>query len=270
MEGIKNRKDMLNKAYEDCMRELYARAQPSADYDNIIDEYRQGKIGKEERVYERHYVSKEEYDYVVDKYVKTYGMDKKWFRDVDTVKDWVVNGGPPRRKAVYDKDYEHVEHEYEDRKRFKSEVMEELEKAGLDQKTVNELSDTIQDKVLGQIEDCKHFYRFDREEDDFRGWVALGASPTSNPETVKKWWKENYNQDIEIEDRIPDLFWYYDNGYDDEDLGYEFEHLGEDWKEKLYAEWQEEKRRKKAEADARYEELKAKFNAEQKKDTDNT
>ena len=45
-----DREEVLCKAYEDCIREMFAKAQPSADWDNIIEEYRtRFEIIKEQR-----------------------------------------------------------------------------------------------------------------------------------------------------------------------------------------------------------------------------
>ena len=41
------RKEILNKAYHDCMCELYAKSQPMADYDNLVAELKAGKIDEE-------------------------------------------------------------------------------------------------------------------------------------------------------------------------------------------------------------------------------
>ena len=58
-------------------------------------------------------------------------------------------------------------------------------------KTQNEVAQKMFDKVIETLNNCKNYYMFDREEDNFRCAIALGASPTSNPKTVKEWWKEN-------------------------------------------------------------------------------
>ena len=92
--------------------------------------------------------------------------------------------------------------------------------------------------VMDTIDECKKFYRFDREESSFRIAASLGASPTSNPESVKKYWKEKTGEDIQIEERNPKLFWYIDEGYTDEDLEYEFD--DPNWKENLNKEWKDE------------------------------
>lgn len=111
-------------------------------------------------------------------------------------------------------------------------------------------------KIMETIKNCKEYYRFDREESEFSIAISLGASPTSNPKTVKEWWKTNKGIDIKIEERNPKLFWYYDNGYTDEELAWEFEDYGPNWKEKLYQEWQDEIRRKKEENKRKLEDLK--------------
>jgi len=80
------------------------------------------------------------------------------------------------------------------------------------------------------LESCKNFYRFDRTESDFRIAIFLGASPSSNKEAVKKWWKDNKGIDIEIEDRNPSLLWDKDY-YGDEFEEVMKEEYGENWRE---------------------------------------
>ena len=112
------------------------------------------------------------------------------------------------------------------------------------------------------ISECKNFYQFDREESSFRINVSLGASPTSNPETVKKYWKEKTGEDIQIEERNPKLFWYQDMGYDDEDMEYEFD--DPNWKETLDKEWKDELEKRAQERNERLKKLEAKFQKENK------
>ena len=102
-----------------------------------------------------------------------------------------------------------------------------------------ELTDDITNKVMETIHNCKEYYKFDREEEQFSIAIALGASPTSNSETVKKWWKDNYNVDIEIEERNPLLFWEQDY-YGDEFESVMEEEDGPNWKEIWDKKWQDE------------------------------
>lgn len=263
MDKIRTREEMISEAYTNCMRELYERAQPTADYDNLVEEYRNGKIGPDERIYNRHYVSQEEYEYVVDKYVDIYGMKERWTDNVNTVLEWLETGGFP--VDTYEQD------ELGRRgKKLNPPLKEALKGIVADASTSEDTkADLLYDTVKRYITECKNFYRFDREESEFKIALALGASPTSNPNTVKEWWKENYGEDVEIEERIPDLFWYYDNGYTDEDLAFEFENYGEDWKKKLYDEWQDNKRKRRGETLEQIEELNKDGN-DKEKDTDNT
>ena len=121
----------------------------------------------------------------------------------------------------------------------------------------NEMAKEVTSIVLENIKNCKNYYRFDREEESFDCSIALGASPTSNPETVKQWWKENYNVDIEIEEHNPRLFWYRDMGYTDEDLAEEFN--SENWKEIVDKEWEEEKEERKHQQEERIKEFQEKY-----------
>ena len=55
-----DRDQVIRKAYTECMAEMYAKAQPSADYYQLLEDAKNGKIGKDEKVYERYYLSYEE------------------------------------------------------------------------------------------------------------------------------------------------------------------------------------------------------------------
>jgi len=258
------RKQILNKVYHDCLCEMYAKAQPEADWDNILEEYRSGKLGKNDKVYERHYLSMDEFNYIREKYKVAYNIVKTWTPNIDFLiellndgglkdkynPDWVDENGdkhPGYRGAetvapLKEHMFNIIYGEYDDN----SEIAERVAK-------------DVTNKVIEIIESYKDFYKFDRESDDFDINISLGASPCSNAETVKKWWKENYDQDIEIEERNPKLFWYIDNGYTDEDLAYEFEDLGPNWKEALDKEWKNEIEAKKREQEEKLAKIKKEY-----------
>lgn len=240
------RDDILSKAIHDCYIEMYAKAQPPADYDNLVEEYNSGKIGKDERIYERHYLSMDEFIYIRDKYVQAYRMTKLWDEDIEILEDYLKNGGSkdkyiPKRTdengfvhSGY-KGYEKVPPLIEQIFTCLYEYTEEHE--------AQDIAERINKIVMDTISDCKNFYKFDREESDFGIAVALGASPTCNPETVKKWWKENYDVDVEIEERNPLLFWEQDEYGDDFEEIMENEY-GENWKEYWDNRWKKEKEEK--------------------------
>jgi len=245
------RDEILSKAAHDCMCEMYAKAQPAADWDNIVEEYRSGKIGKNERVYDRHYLSMDEFLYIRDKYKTAYNIKKTWKPDMEFLEELLTEGG---LKDGYVNDWIDSEgnkhrgyRNADDVLPLKEQINNLLNKYDGTKAAVedakDELAKDITNLVMETIKNYKNFYRFDREADDFDVNISLGASPCNNADTVKKWWKENYNQDIEIEERNPKLFWYRDMGYTDEDLTEEFD--SENWKEIVDKEWEEEKAEKK-------------------------
>ena len=237
------RKEILNKAYHDCMCELYAKSQPMADYDNLVAELKAGKIDEEKDgpVHDRHYISKEELEYVVNKYIDAYGMTERWRSYIETLEYYLNNGGTKKKGK-----------DYEDVAPLKEHIHDILNNT-LSGINLESSTKEITDKVMELIKNCKDFYKFDNEAEIFRAHLYLGAVPSTNKDTVKDWWKEHYNTDIEIEDRNPKLFWYRDNDYTDEDLEYEFD--DPNWKENLDKQWKEEVAEKKRLQEERYKEL---------------
>ena len=240
------RDEILSKAVHDCMREMYAKAQPEADWDNILEEYRTGKLTKDDRVYERHYLSMDEFLYICDKYKEAYNIKKTWVPNLEFLEELLTEGGLKDKYnpdwtdkyGIHHPGYRSAEHV----KPIKEQIIDVLKENHVSD-VAEEEAQKITDIIMNTIKNYKDFYKFDREEDSFNISTSLGASPCSNAETVKKWWKDNYNQDIEIEERNPKLFWYRDNGYTDEDLAEEFD--SENWKEIVDKEWEEEKAEKK-------------------------
>ena len=85
------------------------------------------------------------------------------------------------------------------------------------------------------IKECKNYYRFDKTQEIFDYHICLGASPTSNKESVKKYW-ESQGKSIEIEDRNPLLLWemdYYGKDFEEVML----DECGPNWKEYWDNEW---------------------------------
>jgi hypothetical protein len=252
-----DRDKIIDEAIHKCMTEMYAKAQPMADYDNLIEEYNSGKIGKDERVYERHYLSTEEFKYILNKYIEAYGFKEKWKEYVEIVEQYLTEGGLKDKyiKAEIDENgHKHSGYRStENVPSIKKQIFECLSK-NIEADKVEDLNDKICKIVMETISNCKNFYMFDREESQFSCSIALGASPTSNPDTVKKWWKENYNVDIEIEERNPLLFW------EQEEYGDDFEDImkdeyGENWKEYWDNKWQKEKQAKEKELEEQFKKL---------------
>ena len=217
-EEMLSREKILTKAYTDCMEELYQKSQTSASYIDYVTLYRKGELTDKDRIYERHYLPQSEYEYIVDKYVSAYGMAKKWDDYMDTAIEY-LNEGATKDKWIEEREDETGFHPgyrgYEKLKDIAT-IFEDTLNANKD-KSNAEIAKTLRELVIQRLNDCKNFYRFDREEDDFKASVALGASPTSNPETVRKYWKEK-GVELEFVEKDPDTLWerdYYGDAYDD-------------------------------------------------------
>ena len=96
-EGFIDRQIILEKAYNDCMREMYRKSQPSGDYDEYVRKVMDGEIDREERVYTRHYLSRDEFEYILEKYKDAYNIRATWYDNVDVVKKYFDD------KAIKDK-----------------------------------------------------------------------------------------------------------------------------------------------------------------------
>lgn len=236
------RSDIIDKAIHDCLQEMYAKAQPMADYDNLVEEYRTGKIGKDERVYDRHYLSRKEFQYILNKYIDAYRMNKFWDDNIEVLEEYLQNGGLKDKyiKSTTDENG-HYHPGYRSTEKvlpIKEQFLNILSEYNINNST--DIANKLNDILMQTISYCKNFYMFDREADQFGCSIALGASPTSNPDTVKKWWKENYNVDIEIEERNPLLLWEQDY-YGDEFEEIMEEEYGPDWKKIWDDRWKKEK-----------------------------
>ena len=107
-------------------------------------------------------------------------------------------------------------------------ILEEKKKIAKERINDNFFNHLIQKDGLTELP--KDFFKFDADSSKFRFAITLGASPTSNPDIVKEYWKNKTGEDIKIEFHNPILFWYLDKGYTDEDLEEEF---GPNWKEEV-------------------------------------
>ena len=263
MNNMITRKEILSKAFNDCLHEMYATAQPEADWDNLIEEYRTGKISKNDSIYDRHYLSMDEFLYIRDKYKEAYNIKSHWKEDIEVLEDYLTNGGN-KDKYIEDYEDEHGRHpgyrSYEEVPPLKEQILAIMKDFDCSEVAAN-VGEQIYNKVMETIKSCKDYYKFDREENDFNIQTSLGPSPCVDMGIVKKWWKDNYNYDVEIEERNPKLFWYRDNGYTDEDLAEEFD--SENWKEIVDKEWEEEKAEKERQHQERLAEFKKQMENEQ-------
>lgn len=246
-----DRKEIIKKAYHDCLTEMYAKSQPPADYNQLLNDAKEGKIKKDELIYERHYLSKEEFKHIIDKYVDAYGMGKTWEPHFEILEEYLTEGG---NKDKYVKAYTDEVGNYHPGHRGYDVVpplwiqVKDILEEYVPKDKLKESTDKVINSVMETINNCKDFYRFDREESEFSASIALGCSPTSNPQTVIEYWKTQ-GVDVTIEERNPLLIWeqdYYGDDFEDvmeSDYGENWKEYWDDkWKEQI-AEQEEEKRK---------------------------
>lgn len=196
---------IMREAIDRCLSEMFEKAQPRANWHEYLEMVKRGEISKDERIYDRHYLSEVEFNYIANKYKKAYGFKRHWKDDCDWILHNLKEGG---YRDAWIKDEDGDKHR-------------ESEKT----KPLNELiGDESAEKVYQLIENFKDFYRFDREESVFDFNVYLGCSPTSNAQTVIDYWK-SIGVDIEIDEKkdlTEDDFWEIDMyGHKLEDEGEE-------------------------------------------------
>lgn len=252
-----DRKEILERAYHECMVEMYAKAQPSADFNQLLEDAKNGKIGKDEKVYERYYLSHPEFDHIREKYIDAYNIKSTWKSNIEVLEQYLTEGGN-RDKYIEAHTDEYGYHPgyrgYETVKPI-GEQIQDILKTELGDGHF-EVGNKILEAVMNTIKDCKEYYRFDREENDFNYSVALGPSPCSNKDTVKEYWKEQ-GIDVDPVEPNPYLIWHKDYYGDELDEVMEYEY-GEDWKEQFDKKWEEDKKQKeieKAEWQRRYDEM---------------
>lgn len=218
---------IIKRAIDECMEEMYQKAQPSASYKELVEKVKAKDIcdSHEDPIYNRYYLSMEEFDYIKNKYSEAYGFKPHWKEDIEVLEEYLKKGGNKDKYIPTTMEEDGSIHpgyrSYDKVKPLRSQIHELI----ADEDVANKVTDL----VFNTIKECKNYYRFDKTQEIFDFHICLGASPTSNKETVKKYW-ESQGKSVEIEDRNPLLLW--DKDY----YGSEFENAmldeyGPDWKE---------------------------------------
>lgn len=231
-----NRDNVINQAFHDCLKEMFAKAQPSVDYDQLISDFKEGKIteGPKNHIYDRYYLSQEEFSYILDKYVDAYKIASDWPNHFELLENYLHEGGS---KDVYKPDWTDTEgnwhpghRDYEKVPSIEKQFRDYFKKVLGENYQDNEVfTKDLSDMVYETVQNCKNFYSFTREESSFRGGIALGCSPTSNKQTVIDYWKSQ-GVDITITDKNPLLLWEYDYYGDGMDEAMRDEY-GDNWEE---------------------------------------
>lgn len=197
---MKTREELINAAVVECLNMLYKYSVPSLSFDDLQAQV-EAKKDYDKEYYMHHYLPKDLYNEIIERFQHLYGIERKWSAYCDTISEYLFKGG---LKDVYKKDERGLSHREHEKTPALSEVIGE-ENAS---------------KVKELLDNCKRFYRFDYKVDSFDFSVGNYA-PTTNKNSAEEYWKSQggtYNfDDNEIKKK------YYKEEYGDEDSDYDEE-----------------------------------------------
>lgn len=198
-----NRTEILEEAVHRCYKEMYAKAQPPADWDEILEKARRGEEDKNFPFYRQHYLSQEQYTDIINNYIYSYHISRNTKDHMDLVKDYFVNGGT-KDKYIEEHDDEYGHHPgyrgYEKVAPLKQQ-MEELISDKYDLSCYEDLAEDLLNVILETLENCTNFYGSEHEECSFR-FTVMNYSPTSNKQDVIDYWQSK-GVDIGIKEYNP-------------------------------------------------------------------
>lgn len=177
-----SRSDVLSKAAEECMRELYKHVQPKVEWEDFVKQNKEYKEGP--KPYEFYYLPKKVFDEIVEMYQYAYKIPSSIKSHIVTLTNYFND--PIRDKWIEGKTEDDPGHSgYEHYTPLKEVIGED---------NFN--------KVLEYMQEALGFYRWDRDLDSFNMTVYLGASPNSNKQAVINNWKKYKGIDITIDETI--------------------------------------------------------------------
>lgn len=182
----RTRNDIISQAINECLDAMYRASQPSITLEEIRKNAEEGKYDNVPS-YEQHYISKEEYDEIIEHFAKIYRIECDWNDYVQVVYDYLEKGGIKDKwipERIDDEGNRHPGYRgYEDVPPIKTFIGEEHAQ-----------------KVLEVINICKNFYQFDRDYRTFY-FNVCNFSPCSAKEPVKEYYKSQ-GIDIQFKKRI--------------------------------------------------------------------
>lgn len=229
------RDDVLSRAADDCMKELYSLAQPSIDWDEFVkenkiyiekyriwEEYNKSKHRKDEnpnewesqkkkhpdweeksitecigpRPFEFYYLPRDILKDICDNYVRVYRMNSQQ-ELLDTIE--ILKNyciKPVVDKYIEGENGEPGHRGYDHPDNLIEEVRKILIK--YDDHMDSEISKEVVNKFFNFLDMAGNFFCWNRDLNAFNMSIYLGASPNSNKEAVIKNWKEYRDKDIEI------------------------------------------------------------------------
>ena len=154
---------IIKRAIDECMEEMYQKAQPSASYKELVEKVKAKELfeSPENPMYNRHYLSQEEFEYIKDKYSEAYGFKPHWREDIEVLEEYLKKGGNKDKYIPETMEEDGSTHpgyrSYEKVKPLRSQIQDLIQDENLANK--------VTDLVFNTIKECKDYYRFDKTQE---------------------------------------------------------------------------------------------------------
>lgn len=188
------RYDVLGRAADECMKELYSYVQPSIEWDEFKKEckiysekYRKNRELKDPRPFEFYYIPEEILKEIINSYIYAYKIDNhKELLDTITILKNYCND-----PIIENNDnYNHVNN-------LTEEIINIIKKSYPDINEI-ELSNDCVSKFFEFLDMAGNFFKWNSDLSLFTNTIYLGCSPSCNKDSVIENWKIYRKQNIEI------------------------------------------------------------------------
>ena len=224
------RREVLNQAVEQCMKELYSYAVPHVEWNDFIQQNKD--YIKKEKEYNRlkhkldfyghlepkpfefYYLPKKILKDICDSYIDAYKLDEKqeFLNIIKILKEYCQEPIVEKyNEETKNREYERPDNlEKELQKIFDDKILPDickqynkqynLQTTGIQSSVSKAYAQIFQDKFFEFLDMAGKFYNWTNELNTFNMNVYLGASPNSNKQAVIDNWKKWRNKDIKIDE----------------------------------------------------------------------
>ena len=187
---MKTRSEIIDKAIIDCLDEMYRKSQPSITWEEITA---QAKENPNRHIWQEHYLPPHLFIDIQEKYMRMYRIKEEWEPNIEVLENYLKEGGTKDKyiEACTDENgnYHPGYRGYEKVAPIKSQIQEIIKNEIGEGNVADKIVEKLNNAVINTINDCKEFYKFDRDELNFRMNVS-NYSPNSNIEAVREFYKD--------------------------------------------------------------------------------
>lgn len=212
------RREILSKAADDCMKELYKYVQPKVEWDDFVQQcknytkkYNEWESIKGDKPnvfefcgpkpYEFYYLPKDVFNEIYYSYVRAYKIDNHQ-ELLDTIEILKNYCNEPIVDKYIEGEIDEDGNEWPGYRGYDhpDNLEKEVNKLLVNLSDKKELPKLVCDKFFEFLDMAGKFYSWNAELNSFGVTIYLGASPNSNKEAVIKNWKEYRDIDITIDE----------------------------------------------------------------------